>query len=86
MNSCNSTWQAPVNTPEKELWIAVINTALEDALASQDSELKEKARQWFRRGGQDFRLACDLADLDAGSVQKRVIAVIGGRSVQKTRH
>ncbi len=85
-NSCNSTWQAPTATPEKDLWIAVINTALEDALASQDTELKEKAREWFRRGGQDFKLACDMADLDASSVQKRVISVIGKQTDEQTRH
>ena len=84
MNSCDSIRQTPLAAPEQALWIAVINTALDDALSSGDPALRERARRWFLHGGEDFQQTCDLANLDAGSVRRRVLSLIGPDPV--TRH
>ena len=63
--------------PEQKLWMAVLETALDDALSHKDPIQKEKARRWFRDGGANFRLVCDLANFDASFVRKKILSVIG---------
>lgn len=63
-------------TPEQKLWIAVLETAVEDALAHKDPDEKEAARNWFREGGTHFKFVCDLADFDPDYVRKQVMRLI----------
>ncbi|MBF0108552.1 MAG: hypothetical protein HQL76_05200 [Magnetococcales bacterium] len=63
-------------SPEQKLWIAVLETAVEDALTHKDPDEKEAARKWFREGGSHFRFVCDLADFDPEYVRKQVMRLI----------
>ncbi|MBF0146754.1 MAG: hypothetical protein HQL84_11730 [Magnetococcales bacterium] len=63
-------------TPEQKLWIAVLETAVEDALTHKDPDEKEAARKWFREGGSHFKFVCDLADFDPDYVRKQVMRLI----------
>lgn len=71
-----SCWFAPAMEPEQKLWMAVLETALDDALSSKDPVQMEKARRWFRDGGQNFKLVCDLANFDPSFVRKKILPII----------
>ncbi|MBF0399501.1 MAG: hypothetical protein HQL90_01895 [Magnetococcales bacterium] len=60
---------------EQKLWIAVLEAALHDALSNKDPSKRQEAREWFRDGGQNFELVCDLADFDAGFVRRKILSV-----------
>ncbi|MBF0461127.1 MAG: hypothetical protein HQL87_07010 [Magnetococcales bacterium] len=61
--------------------MAVLETALHDALLSQDPSLMRSARRWFREGGQNFELVCDLADFDASFVQRKILCLFDQQAV-----
>lgn len=63
-------------TPEQKLWMAVLETAVEDALTNKDPEEKEAARNWFRQGGSHFKLVCDLADFNPEYVRSRILTLL----------
>ncbi|MBF0602693.1 MAG: hypothetical protein HQL07_03250 [Nitrospirae bacterium] len=63
-------------SPEQKLWIAVLETAVDDALTHKDPEEKEAARKWFREGGTHFKFVCDLADFDPDYLRKQVMRLI----------
>ncbi|MBF0401191.1 MAG: hypothetical protein HQL80_06035 [Magnetococcales bacterium] len=65
---------------EQKLWVAVLETALNDALAGDNPSRMETARRWFREGGQNFKLVCDLANFDASFVRKKILTVIDQES------
>ncbi len=71
LDICHSQWYVPESTAEQRLWIAVLETAFEDALSSKNPDDKESACRWFRDGGRNFKLVCDLANFDAGFVRRR---------------
>ena len=69
--------------PERQLWCAVIDRALQDATdtrwmdadSARQREVLE-ARQWFIEDGTDFRKACDAAGVDPDYLRKRIIGLI----------
>ena len=77
MESFRSEWFASAMEPEQKLWMAVLEAALDDALMNKDPYQKEKAQRWFREGGQNFRLVCDLANFDPSFVRKRILPILG---------
>lgn len=77
METYRNCWFDDSMGPEQKLWLAVLETALEDALSSKDPIQMENARRWFIDGGQNFRLVCDLANFDASFVRKKILPIIG---------
>ncbi len=69
-------WLSPLMEGEQRLWMAVLETALNDALSGENPATMETARRWFREGGQHFQLVCDLANFDASFVRKKILSVI----------
>jgi hypothetical protein len=67
--------------PERQLWCAVIEQALNDAsrpMASSKSERLEqiRARDWFVNASPDFKRACDLAGIAWDQVRSHAVAKI----------
>ena len=62
---------------ETKLWRAVINTALEDVMITNqnrtESVLKGAAHDWFTSNSDDFEFVCLNADLDPKYVRKRYL-------------
>ncbi len=78
MNSHEQMQQADSGAcPYTALWRAVITFALADVVSpsNRPEELVEKriAASWARRGGEDFRVVCDLAGLEWSPVQKEFL-------------
>lgn len=71
----NEIEQTTHNSPERDLWQAVVARAFQDASRKvfntmtneQDTKM---ARSWLLRGGWDFREVCELADFDPDFIQK----------------
>ena len=65
---------------ETKLWRAVINTALEDVMITNqnrtESVLKGAAHDWFTSDSDDFEYVCLNADLDPKYVKKRYLDAI----------
>ena len=40
-------------------------------------------REWFRCMGRDFRMVCDMADMDAAAVSRRALAYIAADGVRR---
>jgi hypothetical protein len=65
--------------PERQLWCAVVERALHDALnpgegacGGQDwRRIHDDARRWFLRNNRDFRLVCDAAGYDPDVLRGR---------------
>ena len=76
MEPSQHLWFAPAMEPEQKLWMAVLETALDDALSTKDPIQMEKARSWFRDGGANFKLVCDLANFDASFIRKKILPII----------
>lgn len=78
------------------LWRAVIDQALQDALAikrvMQDGNPTfagqeiDKARLWFWRAGFDFGFVCDCADLEGSAVAAYAQDVIHGGGRRRRRY
>ncbi len=77
--SSRGFWVSPLMEAEQKLWVAVLETALNDALSNDNPSRMETARRWFREGGQNFKLVCDLANFDASFVRKKILAVLEQR-------
>lgn len=77
--------QTLYESPERQLWCAVISRALQDALNDvatvsslfQRKQICEDARSWFVRNGADFQAACNAAGYDPGVLRPRVLRMIG---------
>ena len=54
------------------LWRSVLIQAIKDATSKRNPKEKWKAIDWFLRGGKDFRLVCELAELEPSSVRNLV--------------
>lgn len=72
-----------MSSPEKRLFNALIVRAVMDArghtIGCEGGEKKlaqMQALNWFKGNGRDFRIICELAGIDAGSVRA---AVLSGR-------
>ncbi|MEO5341505.1 MAG: hypothetical protein H7837_13485 [Magnetococcus sp. MYC-9] len=81
MESSRGFWVSPLMEAEQRLWVAVLETALKDALSGETPTRKETAKRWFREGGEHFQLVCDLANFDAGLVRSKVLLVIDQEAV-----
>ena len=68
-------------SPEQQLWCAVIDRAMQDAakqvaaMASdrEGQRLSADARCWFIENARDYRIVCELADIDADQLRIRVL-------------
>jgi len=67
--------------PEDALWRNVITQAIEDAtlriserckaaIRAQREHMRDQARNWVERQGEDFRLVCELAGLESSRVHQ----------------
>ena len=59
--------------PEQRLWQAVVNAALHDATntAWREELYQKQAIRWFRDGGKDFKMVCDMAGYDYRYIQHK---------------
>ncbi len=72
-------------SPERQLWCAVISRALADAMDDvatvsslpQREQIRQDARSWFVRNDADFQAACNAAGYDPGVLRPRVLRMIG---------
>ena len=72
------------HSAERQLWCAVLDRAMQDAMdriatvsgAHERHKLREEARQWFLRNGDDFRSACESAGYDPDYFRSRVLSMI----------
>jgi hypothetical protein len=68
-------------SPERQLWCAVVERAMQDAVgwnaAIERCEARRRERQdalrWFVEGGRDYQLACDAAGVDPEHLRHRVL-------------
>jgi hypothetical protein len=73
-----------LRSAERQLWCAVIDRALQDALdrvatvsgPAQRQRLREDARDWFRHNGREFRIACEGAGYDPDDLRSRILSLI----------
>ena len=71
-------------SPERQLWCAVLGRALEDALgnpggigeARARSQAVRDARLWFAENGDDFRRACDAAGFEPDLLRDRALRLM----------
>lgn len=54
------------------LWRSVLIQAIKDATSKRNPNERWEAIAWFLRGGKDFRLVCELAELEPNSVRNFV--------------
>jgi hypothetical protein len=79
-----------VNSPERQLWCAVISRALQDArndVATISNpivrkQICEEARNWFNCNGADFQAACNAAGYDPTILRSRVLRMIGNEPLR----
>ena len=65
-----------LQTGERKLWVAVLTSALTDALSIGNSSRMVTARRWFRVGDKNFEMVCELANMDANYVRRRVLSAL----------
>lgn len=66
---------------ERQLWCAVIERAVQDAVrldgpsgaTPEQTRQRDEARRWFAENGHDFRIACDAAGFDPDTLRDRVL-------------
>lgn len=76
--------KAERNSAERQLWCAVLDRALQDAMDRiatvsgpvERQKLREDARDWFLRNGRDFRAACKSAGYDPDYLRTRILSMI----------
>ena len=72
------------HSAERQLWCAVLDRAMQDAMdriatvsgAHERHKLREEAREWFLRNGDEFRSACESAGYDPDYLRNRVLSMI----------
>lgn len=80
-------------TPERQLWCAVLGRALEDALGNPggvgDDSARHRAiaeaRAWFVEDGFDFRRACEAAGIEPDVMRDRVLRLIAEHPAKPPR-
>ena len=65
-----------LQTGERKLWVAVLTSALTDALSIGNASMMVTARRWFRVGGKNFEMVCELANFDARFVRQKVLSAL----------
>jgi hypothetical protein len=58
------------DTPEEDLWLAVVSQAVVDATAERPSEDRDDARKWLLGASGDFGRVCRWAGLDPDDVRE----------------
>ncbi|MBF0183047.1 MAG: hypothetical protein HQM06_01470 [Magnetococcales bacterium] len=58
------------------MWIAVLTTAINDALGGDNYLTRQTARRWFQHGGRSFELVCDLANFNPDFVRQKILQAI----------
>jgi hypothetical protein len=86
MPNLGNAWSKSYYAPEKMLWSAVLETALNDALTHRDPIERERAIRWFREGGQHFRMVCDMANYEPNFVQTRVLMMVEANNSDDSVH
>ena len=74
----------PKESPERQLWCAVIPRALNDALgdvgavsgATERRRASGRAREWFVKNDRYFRLACEAAGFDSDRLRQSALQLI----------
>jgi len=74
----------PISSAERQLWCAVLDRALQDAMdriatvsgPHERQKLRQEAREWFLRNGDDFRVACESAGYDPDYFRSRALSMI----------
>ncbi|MEO5378778.1 MAG: hypothetical protein H7832_13500 [Magnetococcus sp. DMHC-6] len=64
----------PYKIPENRLWETVLIRAIQDALGRENAIHTIKARNWFRENGNNFKMVCDLADVDSDHIRNIMLA------------
>jgi len=78
---------------ERQLWCAVIERAVQDAIrpdgpgatAPEHVRQREEARRWFADNSHDFRSACDAAGFDPDFLRDRVLRMTDDRTCRQLR-
>jgi hypothetical protein len=73
------------HSAERQLWCAVVDRAMQDAMdriatvsgPHERQKLRQEAREWFLRNGDDFRVACESAGYDPDYLRTRILSMIG---------
>ncbi len=73
------------HSAERQLWCAVLDRAMQDAMDRiatvsgplERQKLRQEARDWFFRNGDDFRVACESAGYDPDYLRSRILSMIG---------
>ena len=76
--------QTSDHSPERQLWCAVIERAVQDAIdhvgavseGPARNRAREEARQWFIENSRDFQKTCDAAGYDPDFLRSRVLKLI----------
>ena len=69
--------------PERQLWCAVVERALQDAVGPAAMAARDEARrperqdalQWFLENSRDYQMACDAAGVDPDHLRHRVLTL-----------
>jgi hypothetical protein len=69
---------------ERQLWCAVIDRALHDAMdrvaavsaPAERQKIREDARRWFLSNGSGFRIACEAAGYDPDYLRLKILSLI----------
>ena len=69
------------DSPERQLWCAVLDRAMQDAadrVAAAGSEqvrqrLRLDAQRWFVENGRDYRYVCESAGIDPDELRVRML-------------
>jgi hypothetical protein len=70
-----------MNSPERQLWCAVLDRAMQDAadhVAAAGSDparrrLRSDAQRWFAEAGTDYRYVCESAGIDPDELRSRML-------------
>ena len=71
-----------MNNDLKNLWIAVLSRAAQDALSSTEgtNRYKLEAISWFTSKNEDFKRICSFADRDPQYVHEKLVARLNEKS------
>lgn len=70
----DALWQDPVPTP--------ITASRADGKRREAMAAGVRARRWFERGGDDFRLVCEWAGLDPSYVREKFRKALKGYAIR----
>ncbi|HEV2303061.1 MAG TPA: hypothetical protein VGR91_15955 [Stellaceae bacterium] len=79
---------------ERQLWCAVVERAMQDAVglnaALDRCEARRRERQdalnWFVEGGRDYQMACDAAGVDPVHLRHRVLSLASQSGEESRAH